>query len=237
MTDWLDENCGADGWAMTPSGTRGVFNDAVWIYFLTRPPAGAFVARWCTSGRLCELFAEDFVPQGRDLPHPGQHRSRDAHHDRGRTKHLGGPDRPHLSAAAPSHGGCGTRPRARVLAEVQYAHVRAERVELKTWKKATDAALKAAPAAFQAPLDPVAAAKLAKLRHVSDDMPGITRHKARSGFDYRYPDGELVGDIETLKRIRSLAIPPAWTAVWICPYPNGHIQATGRDNRGRKQYR
>ncbi len=92
-------------------------------------------------------------------------------------------------------------------------------------------------AALEAALDPVAAAKLARLRHVSDDMPGITRHKARSGFDYRLPDGELVRDLDTLKRIRSLAIPPAWTAVWICPYPNGHIQATGRDNRGRKQYR
>jgi DNA topoisomerase-1 len=68
-------------------------------------------------------------------------------------------------------------------------------------------------------------------------MPGITRHKARKGFDYRSPDGEFVRDIATLKRIRSLVIPPAWTAVWICPYPNGHIQAIGRDKRGRKQYR
>ena len=68
-------------------------------------------------------------------------------------------------------------------------------------------------------------------------MPGITRHKARNGFDYRLPDGSLVRDIETLKRIRSLAIPPAWTEVWICPDPNGHLQATGRDQRGRKQYR
>ena len=83
----------------------------------------------------------------------------------------------------------------------------------------------------------MAAAKLAKLRHVSDDMPGITRHKARHGFDYRHPDGELVRDVETLSRIRSLAVPPAWTGVWICPYPNGHIQATGRDQRKRKQYR
>jgi DNA topoisomerase I len=96
---------------------------------------------------------------------------------------------------------------------------------------------KGVPTALEAALDPVAAAKLAKLRHVSDDMPGITRHKARSGFDYRHPDGELVRDIETLKRIRALAIPPAWTAVWICPHPNGHIQAVGRDQRGRKQYR
>jgi DNA topoisomerase I len=91
--------------------------------------------------------------------------------------------------------------------------------------------------ALEAALDPVAAAKLAKLRYVSDEMPGITRHKARHGFDYRFPDGELVGDMETLKRIRSLAIPPAWTGVWICRYANGHLQATGRDSRGRKQYR
>jgi len=86
-------------------------------------------------------------------------------------------------------------------------------------------------------LDPVATAKLAKLRHVSDDIPGINRHKARRGFDYRFPDGEWVRDLDTLKRIRSLVIPPAWTAVWICPHPNGHIQAIGRDQRGRKQYR
>jgi DNA topoisomerase-1 len=96
---------------------------------------------------------------------------------------------------------------------------------------------KSAIAALDAALDPIAAAKLAKLRHVGDDMAGITRHKARNGFDYRLPNGEMVRDIETLKRIRSLAIPPAWTAVWICPYPNGHIQAIGRDQRGRKQYR
>ena len=90
-------------------------------------------------------------------------------------------------------------------------------------------------AALQAAtLDPVAAAKLAKLRHVSDDMPGITRHKARNGFDYRLPDGHSVRDVDALKRIRSLAIPPAWTAVWICPHPNGHIQAIGRDKRARK---
>jgi DNA topoisomerase-1 len=96
---------------------------------------------------------------------------------------------------------------------------------------------KDAPAVLEAVLDPLAAAKVAKLRHVSDERPGITRHKARNGFDYRLPNGELVRDIETLKRIRSLVIPPAWTAVWICPFPNGHIQAIGRDKRGRKQYR
>src|SRR4051812_7518128 len=86
-------------------------------------------------------------------------------------------------------------------------------------------------------LDPVAAAKQARLRHVGDDRPGITRHKAKNGFDYRLPDGALVTDLDTLKRIRSLVIPPAWKDVWICPYANGHLQATGRDARGRKQYR
>jgi len=86
-------------------------------------------------------------------------------------------------------------------------------------------------------LDPELAAKHAKLRHVDDTAPGITRHSARNGFDYRLPDGGLVRDIDNLKRIRSLAIPPAWTDVWISPDPNGHLQATGRDVRGRKQYR
>ena len=68
-------------------------------------------------------------------------------------------------------------------------------------------------------------------------MPGITRRNARNGFDYYLPDESLVRDIATLKRIRKLAIPPAWTDVWICRDPNGHLQATGRDQRGRKQYR
>jgi DNA topoisomerase I len=121
------------------------------------------------------------------------------------------------------------------------AHTLAEGFELSVRKQISDTTptrKKNNPnAAPDAALDPLAAAKLAKLRHVSDDMPGITRHKARNGFDYRLPNGELVRDIDTLKRIRSLVIPPAWTAVWICPYPNGHIQAIGRDKRGRKQYR
>jgi DNA topoisomerase I len=94
----------------------------------------------------------------------------------------------------------------------------------------------AAPAA-SAGDDPVAAAIAAQLRHVSDDYPGITRHKARHGFDYRDRGGALIGDFATLRRIKALAIPPAWVDVWICPSPNGHIQATGRDARGRKQYR
>jgi len=62
-------------------------------------------------------------------------------------------------------------------------------------------------------------------------------HPAKNGFDYRLPDGALVRDIDTLRRIRSLVIPPAWTDVWICLDPNGHLQAAGRDQRGRKQYR
>ena len=86
-------------------------------------------------------------------------------------------------------------------------------------------------------LDPPAAAKLARLHHTTDDRLGITRHKARSGFNYRQPDGSLVQDIETLRRIKSLVIPPAWTAVWISLDPLGHVQVTGRDQKGRKQYR
>ena len=80
-------------------------------------------------------------------------------------------------------------------------------------------------------------APTAGLRHSSDDRPGITRRRAGRGFTYRDADGRRVGDPETLARIKRIAIPPAWTDVWICPAPNGHLQATGRDARGRKQYR
>ena len=89
----------------------------------------------------------------------------------------------------------------------------------------------------QAALDPQVAAQRAKLHHVSDEMPGISRREARNGFDFLWPDGSLIGDTETLQRIHALAVPPAWTDVWICPDPNGHLQAVGRDRRGRKQYR
>jgi DNA topoisomerase-1 len=76
------------------------------------------------------------------------------------------------------------------------------------------------------------------LSYVSDQDPGIRRKKARaSGFNYEGPDGRPVTDEKTLDRIRALVIPPAWTDVWISPKANGHIQATGRDQRGRKQYR
>lgn len=91
---------------------------------------------------------------------------------------------------------------------------------------------------IQAPItDPATSAQVAHLRYVSDETPGIRRKRAGKGFSYRRPDGALIHDAETLRRIRSLAIPPAWTDVWICPNPNGHIQATGRDAKGRKQYR
>ncbi len=68
-------------------------------------------------------------------------------------------------------------------------------------------------------------------------MPGIARKRAGKGFTYADPDGKRISDRKEIARIRSLAIPPAYTDVWICPRPNGHIQATGRDARGRKQYR
>lgn len=86
-------------------------------------------------------------------------------------------------------------------------------------------------------MQPVEAAKAAQLRYVSDARPGITRHRNGTGFAYRGPDGEPLHDEATLTRIRSLAIPPAWTDVWIAPHPEGHLQATGRDARKRKQYR
>jgi DNA topoisomerase-1 len=78
---------------------------------------------------------------------------------------------------------------------------------------------------------------LAGLRHSSDDRPGIRRIRAGRGFRYVDPDRRPVRDPGTLERIRRIAIPPAWTDVWISPWPNGHLQATGRDARGRKQYR
>jgi DNA topoisomerase-1 len=81
------------------------------------------------------------------------------------------------------------------------------------------------------------AAREAGLRYVSDLTPGLRRQRAGRSFRYLDPDGRPVRDAETLKRIKSLAVPPAWRDVWICPSPRGHLQATGRDGRGRKQYR
>jgi DNA topoisomerase-1 len=86
-------------------------------------------------------------------------------------------------------------------------------------------------------LDPLESAKVAGLRYVSDARPGIQRKPFRGRFRYVAADGRPVRDSETLQRIGSLAIPPAWTRVWICPIANGHLQATGRDARGRKQSR
>lgn len=86
-------------------------------------------------------------------------------------------------------------------------------------------------------LDPVQSAKMAGLRYVNDSMPGIRRKRAGKHFSYIGPDGKTIRDEKELKRIKSLAIPPAWTDVWIAPTPRGHIQATGRDAKGRKQYR
>ena len=84
--------------------------------------------------------------------------------------------------------------------------------------------------------DPLAAAQSAGLVYTSDERPGITRKKRGKSFVYAL-DGRTIKDRDVLARIRSLVIPPAWTDVWICPNPRGHLQATGRDARGRKQYR
>jgi DNA topoisomerase-1 len=86
-------------------------------------------------------------------------------------------------------------------------------------------------------LDPVASAEEAGMRYVTDASPGIRRRRAGRGFSYIGPDGERIEDAEHVAWIKSLAIPPAWTDVWICTSRRGHLQATGRDARGRKQYR
>jgi DNA topoisomerase-1 len=80
-------------------------------------------------------------------------------------------------------------------------------------------------------------AKTANLRYVSDRMPEITREHRAARFTYRDPAGAVIRDRGELERISKIAVPPAWTDVWICPDARGHIQATGRDARGRKQYR
>ena len=93
------------------------------------------------------------------------------------------------------------------------------------------------PGVAIASLEGPAAARAAGLRYADDGRPGITRKRAGAGFSYLAPDGTSVRDREELRRIRSLAVPPAWTGAWIAPGPNDHLQATGRDARGRKQYR
>ena len=86
-------------------------------------------------------------------------------------------------------------------------------------------------------VEPIESARAAGLRYVSDRSPGIRRKRAGKGFMYRNSEGRTVDDRDTIRRIKGLAVPPAWTDVWICPNPHGHLQATGRDARGRKQYR
>jgi DNA topoisomerase-1 len=81
------------------------------------------------------------------------------------------------------------------------------------------------------------AAEEAGLRYVNDDRPGYRRRAKSKKFEYLDTEGKTIRDEQRLLRIKRLVIPPAWTDVWICPAPNGHIQATGRDARGRKQYR
>ena len=85
--------------------------------------------------------------------------------------------------------------------------------------------------------EPATAARAAGLRYTTDARPGIRREAQRDGFAYRRPDGSRIDDAATLARIQGLAIPPAWRDVWISTDPRGHLQATGRDARGRKQYR
>ena len=84
--------------------------------------------------------------------------------------------------------------------------------------------------------EPKDSAETAGLVYVTDAEPGLTRRRRGPGFSYHHPDGTLVSDAER-ERIEALVIPPAWDDVWICPLPNGHLQATGRDGKGRKQYR
>jgi DNA topoisomerase-1 len=86
-------------------------------------------------------------------------------------------------------------------------------------------------------VEPVQSAKAVGLRYVSDDIPGFTRLKRGKIFQYFDETGKRLKNPAHLTRIKSLVIPPAWTEVWICPFENGHLQATGRDARGRKQHR
>src|SRR4051794_20550233 len=88
-----------------------------------------------------------------------------------------------------------------------------------------------------APIESIAAARAAGLRYTSDHTPGIRRRRYGKGWRFFDANGDAIRDDKELQRIRALVIPPAWTDVWINPDPRGHIQATGRDERGRKQYR
>jgi len=100
----------------------------------------------------------------------------------------------------------------------------------RTWSNPSGGGLAVLP-------DPAAEAAQAGLVYTSDAEPGLRRVRKGRGFEYLDPRGRRITDPPTLERIRSLAIPPAWTNVWICTSPRGHVQATGRDARKRKQYR
>ena len=93
------------------------------------------------------------------------------------------------------------------------------------------------PDADELVADPLDVADQAGLEYVNDAIPGITRRRGQDGWVYHRPDGTQITDPGELDRIRRIGIPPRWTDVWICPRPRGHIQATGRDGRRRKQYR
>jgi DNA topoisomerase-1 len=97
--------------------------------------------------------------------------------------------------------------------------------------------MKRSDPALNGSAEAASSAEEAGLRYVSDRTPGISRRRAGRGFSYADPRGITLRDPETLARIRALAIPPAWSDVWVCPSARGHLQATGRDARGRKQYR
>ena len=101
----------------------------------------------------------------------------------------------------------------------------------------TDSCLRRDLTELEPKLDPRDSARAAGLRYTNDRKPGILRKKTGKAFRYVAPDGKPVRDADTLGRIKSLVIPPAWTDVWISAHANGHLQATGRDVKGRKQSR
>jgi DNA topoisomerase I len=96
---------------------------------------------------------------------------------------------------------------------------------------------KAVVARIAGTINAAQSATVSRLRYVTDDLPGITRKRNHKGFRYFDPQGRPLRHNENLRRIKSLAIPPAWNHVWISPWADSHLQATGRDARGRKQYR
>ncbi|MGI8678301.1 MAG: DNA topoisomerase IB [Jatrophihabitans sp.] len=103
-------------------------------------------------------------------------------------------------------------------------------------KSDTSGATKAAELISTLYDDPAECARIARLKYVSTDDPGLTRRRSGKGFTYRDANGATLMDVEVRDRIRQIAIPPAWRDVWICALPDGHILAVGEDERGRRQY-